>query len=66
MSWNYPWTPNEDPDRINPATGKINRDDHEYYLWFQAMRQKYGYPRDGHVAEWKPRYSDWRRSRIAA
>jgi len=63
MSWNYPWTPEEDPD-YETGTDKDdvpirNRDDHRYFLWFTAMRKKYGYPRTEHVALWEPRFKDW-------
>ena len=64
MTWNYPWQPDEDPDH---KTGEVDqdgcparlRDDHGYYLWFTAMRKKYGYPRAEHVPTWEPRFKDW-------
>ena len=59
-TWPYPWRPEEDPDHVDPATGEQNRENPSYYTWFHAMREKYHYPRDEHVADWKPRFKDWR------
>lgn len=58
MSWPYPWRPDEDPDHVR-ADGTRNRDHYQYYMWFTAMRKKYGYPRDQHVPKWEPRFLDW-------
>ena len=58
MTWNYPWAPEEDPDHVR-ADGTQNRDYHRYFLWFTAMRKKYGYPRAEHVPSWEPRFKDW-------
>ena len=53
-TWPYPWRPEEDPDL------EANRENPSYYTWFHAMREKYGYPRADHVADWQPRFKDWR------
>jgi hypothetical protein len=58
--WPYPWTREEEPDFIDPATGKPNRENPHFYTWFTAMREKYGYPRADHVADWQPRFKDWK------
>ena len=63
MTWNYPWAPEEDPD-FERADGTQNRDHHRYFLWFTAMRKKYGYPRAEHVPTWEPRFKDWTPSPI--
>ena len=57
-TWKYPWRPDEDPDYEDPKLGLLS-DRPDYYRWFTAMREKYGYPRKEHVPMWAPRYREW-------